>query len=286
MDKLLPINEFENKSSSILRAIRKHNRLTQHEFAEYLGITQGALSKIEANILELSAAQWVKVCDSFKIPCESLKVGKVDLPPVQECSLIDRYLRVGSFKMPTRYNHLLGQTTREATALLAFADKVATAKVVDDFLTQSKIDRDYFTILNHPLSINFLKDLYQFLTSHGTPQAKEIVDHPDFLVSIAYFLNEFNKNTGLKAFKNYVQFKNTHCEVDAYYEVIEEDDLVVRMSDADHLRKFDLPQEFLKFRQLYSMAQFEKVKEILKIQSGSFRLEGEGNIVLFRSSKK
>jgi len=69
---------MNNYSSQIIRAVRKYYQLKQVEFAPILSTTQSALSKIEAGHLELSASQWLAVCDHYILDPRSLFTGKIE----------------------------------------------------------------------------------------------------------------------------------------------------------------------------------------------------------------
>lgn len=68
--------ESAAKSARIIKAIRQERGWTQSELAARLGISQSALSKLEAGKLVPSSLLWFTFCAMAEIQPESLLVGE------------------------------------------------------------------------------------------------------------------------------------------------------------------------------------------------------------------
>lgn len=111
---------MKNNSAKVLRALRKYFGITQVNFYSLIGVSQSALSKIEAGTLELSAFQWIIVCDKFNVDSRSLFTGK-----------IEHLSGIGSFKISQQHSHQMTSNVRTAYSLIRYmyiklGEKMAT----------------------------------------------------------------------------------------------------------------------------------------------------------------
>ena len=144
------------KTSGLMRTARKRAGLSQVEVAQHLGVSQGALSKLENGILVPNAPQWFQFCDLTSISPDSLASGYLEtLRPIsdeiheleQGYRLEKRYLQHRSSKVRTLLpwinylKHHLGETKVEA-----LCDRL-------------KIDNDIFLDYDFQVSLELLLDL-------------------------------------------------------------------------------------------------------------------------------
>lgn len=241
---------IENFSSRVVRAVRKYNRMTQADLASIIGITQGAMSKIEAEILELSAIQWLTICQKFKIPADTIFTGQIEYLKNPSVKFSHGFNRVGSYKIPSRYTSAMGQTARSALALLNYFERKTSKESVQTFLKDLNFDPDYFAILSNPLNLVFLQDLYQHLKSLGLigPMTMhELFESPYFEKSFKLILEEVGSHTGKRALKNFTNLLNTYYEFDVAYEFISSDRPTFQILIQGPYNLFKLDDDFMIF---------------------------------------
>ena len=68
---------MQDYTAKILKAIRKYYGISQIDLSKKLGIRQGTLSKLESNLLELSARQWIEFCTEYKLDPNIIITGKI-----------------------------------------------------------------------------------------------------------------------------------------------------------------------------------------------------------------
>lgn len=157
-------HETALKAARIMRAARKQCGLTQVEIAGQLGISQGALSKLENAILIPSAPQWLDFCQITGIDVESLFLGYLDAPsPV----LLDEAAAAGGFRIPKKYAHHRASNVRTLFPFLSYLQSCVGEAGMRDYLRQARIDADFFVNLNNRLNIDFLLDTARSLIAKG-----------------------------------------------------------------------------------------------------------------------
>lgn len=260
---------MKNNSSLILRALRKYFEITQVNFAALIGVSQSALSKIEAGALELSAYQWVVICEKFKIDPKSLFTGKIEQLGDSKVSLNDTF-SVGSFKIPRQYSYLTGSTVRSAYPLLKYMNLKIGEKKSHEFLKHLGFDPDYFIVMNNPLNLIFTQDLMNFLSSEKVLNAREIpkiIETAKFSDIHSSILSELtHANTLALATKKLLQRVKSSYELNTSYEFVGESEYVVA-KDQDHVGEFKLSAEFNKFRQIYNLSHFESLNNLVNPES-------------------
>lgn len=263
------MKDIPNYSSKILKAIRKCHRLTQGELADFLGITQGALSKIEADILELSAFQWVKICSHFKVPARSLITGRVEFSFFPKVHFHPYLLGQGSFKIPTNYCHSLGQSVRSTYPLLRLLGHEVGALGLRNYLEKSGFSEDYFTIMSNPLPINFMQDLFHELSQTKTLGPREVVASEGFRDSFDFLQEALEEMGPGKSFKYLLHSLNQYFQVDFLFSLENEQELyTISVKQAQHLQKIELTESFLDYLAKFD---FVLIESLLKMANFPYK---------------
>ncbi len=149
--------EKKTNSGIIIRAIRLYYNYTQSDFAAILGVSQGALSRIEAHQLGLSADQWINFCIKFSLDPHCLTTGIVQVLP--------RNINESGFKIPKIYSGDEVATVRYLFPLIKLMKKTLGENYYEKFLKDNKLDYVYFHILSNSINSNLIRlfflDLYK-----------------------------------------------------------------------------------------------------------------------------
>lgn len=266
---------MKNYSQPIIRALRKYHQIKQIDFAPLLGITQSALSKIEAGQLELSAAQWLAVCERFYIDPRSLFTGKIE-------NLGDRKIKVedlthiGGFKIPKIYQHLLGSTVRTAYPLLKFARLRLGESRYEEFLKSTGFDLDYFLIMNNPLNLKFMEHLVHFLMSEkalNLENVSSVLELSQFKDVHSFILPELNPESGFdQVTKKLLSRVKTSYELNTVYSFIGDRDYV-EAKDSDFVAEFNLSKDFEEFRRKYNYSHFVALDQLITGGENKFKVK-------------
>lgn len=90
----VPLHGFEDEEETmniggVLRELRIRNNFTQKQIADYLGITQSLVSKIEHNTRNINMTWLEQLCDLYNIQDYDLLDGLTDYQPLKiqgDCS--------------------------------------------------------------------------------------------------------------------------------------------------------------------------------------------------------
>lgn len=275
---------MNNFSSAIVRAVRKFHQVKQTDFAPILATTQSALSKIEAGQLELSATQWLSLCDKFSLDPRSIFTGKIE-------NLGDRKLKVEStnqingFDIPDHYSYLMGSSVRTAYPFLKFMRLRLGEKRFEGFLKSTGFDNDYFIIMNNPLNLKFIEHMVLFLLSEGCLS----LDHVGSIIELGQFkdihsslIMDFGHSQGLDgATKKLLSRVKSTYEQNTSYEFLGNKEYVVAR-DHDFLKDLKLSTEFNEFRKRYNLSHFEALDEHVTNGEHKFKMKStqEGWLIL------
>ena len=266
---------MRNFSQPIIRALRKYHQIKQTDFAPLLGITQSALSKIEAGQLELSAAQWLAVCDRFTIDPRSLFTGKIENLGERKLKVED-LTHIGGFKIPKTYQHLLGSTVRTAYPLLKFARLRMGESRYEEFLKSTGFDLDYFLIMNNPLNLKFMEHLVHFLLTEkalNLENVSSVLELSQFKDSHSFILSDLNPESGLdQAVKKLLSRVKTGYELNTQYAFIGDKDYV-EAKDSDFVAEFNLSKEFEVFRRSYNHSHFMALDQFVTGGQNKFKVK-------------
>jgi hypothetical protein len=256
---------MNNFSSQIVRAVRKYYQIKQVEFAPILNTTQSALSKIEAGHLELSASQWLAVCDRYTLDPRSLFSGKIENLGERKFGLQDAS-RVGGFEIPTEYSFLMGSSVRTAYPILKLMKLKLSEKKFTAFIEASGFDVDYFVIMNNPLNIKFIEHCVSYLIAEGIlteTNIHTIIEGDKFKDIHSSILTELwisrDMDTGTKRMLS--KIKHSY-EQNTSYEFLGGKDYV-EATDQDFLKEMKLSSEFNHFRQQYNLTHFLELDFLL-----------------------
>ncbi len=262
---------MKNQSAAVVRAVRKYHRITQEEFAHMIGITQGAQSKIEADILELSAVQWVVICERFEIDPHSLVTGRVEVLDRKKVKLTHGQERFGSFKLPRKYSDYMGSTVRSVFPLIRFMEMKLGPEKRNALLKELKMDPDYFTIMSNPINLVFVQDLVELLVKAGQLNPNDLDEIANIVPpneAHEYALSDIESRNGLATMKRFVDKINKLYEVNSIYEFVGEKGLLLRARDEAYVKELGLTQEFQQFRMNYNKANLESLRTHLKAGIG------------------
>jgi hypothetical protein len=263
---------MNNYSSQIIRAVRKYYQLKQVEFAPILSTTQSALSKIEAGHLELSASQWLAVCDQYTLDPRSLFTGKIENLGERKFGLQDAS-KVGGFEIPTEYSFLMGSSVRTAYPILKFMKLKLGEKKLNSFLEASGFDVDYFVIMNNPLNIKFIEHCVSYLISEGILtqsnihtilESSQFKDVHSSIFSDLWISRDLD--TGTKRLLS--KIKHSY-EQNTSYEFLGGKDYV-EATDQDFIKEMKLSSEFNHFRQKYNLSHFSELDHLLNGRKNLF----------------
>lgn len=256
---------MKNYSAQVVRALRKFQQIKQIDFAPIIETTQSALSKIESGHLELSASQWLAVCDKFVLDPRCLFSGKIE-------NLGDRKLkvedcrRVGGFVIPKDYVHLMGSTVRTAYPLLKFMRIRLGEKRFEAFIKSTGFDIDYFVIMNNPLNLKFIEHIVLFLISEGALS----LDNVGMILELSQFkdihssiLHDLDQSQAIESATKKLLLRVKHSyEQNTIYEFIGGKEFVVA-KDQDFVQEFSLSPEFNEFRKKYNLSHFQGLDHLV-----------------------
>ena len=179
------------KTAQIFRAARKQGDKTQVEVARDLGISQGALSKLEAGILKPDAELWFSFCDLFQLsPDFTFRNGTIDR---LTRATIEQGKRVGGFKpLPAKYASLRGIKVRSILPLIMLLSETKNPSKFLTFCKSVEMDPDYFVILDNQVNLLFLEDFFAFLSKEGILKG-------DRLLNVDLFVRRPEVHGGLSA---------------------------------------------------------------------------------------
>jgi transcriptional regulator with XRE-family HTH domain len=155
----------------IVRATRKQLAISQVDFAKDLGLMQSALSRIETGSQNLTAPQWLEICQLTGISLESIRYGYIEH---QQPLDLQHGAKVGSFRLPTRYAHNRGSKVRATLPLLRYFKEQLGEKKLDAYFEKVKVDPDYFMNLENQINVGFSIDMCRTLIEKGKLKPKAV----------------------------------------------------------------------------------------------------------------
>jgi hypothetical protein len=263
---------MNNYSSQIVRAVRKYYQIKQVDFAPVLSTTQSALSKIEAGLLELSASQWLAVCDRYTLDPRSLFTGKIENLGERKFGLQDAS-RVGGFEIPTEYSFLMGSSVRTAYPILKLMKLKLSEKKFNSFIEASGFDADYFVIMNNPLNIKFIEHCVSYLISEGIltqTNIHTIIEGAKFKDIHSSIFSDLWISKDIDSGTKRMLSKIKHSyEQNTSYEFLGGKDYV-EATDQEFLKEMKLSSEFNQFRQKYNLTHFLELDNLLTSRRNFF----------------
>ncbi len=155
-----------------MRTARKRMGLTQIAISKNLGISQGALSKLESAQLVPSAPQWFEFCEMTGIAPDCLSRGYIERnrPAILESD--DASL--GWFKMPKKYVEFRGSKARATLIFIDYFKATLGEEKFLQYLEMVKIDPDVFVDLDNQMNLAFILDLTRTLIQQGHLKPKDM----------------------------------------------------------------------------------------------------------------
>lgn len=246
---ILPLEQaLREKTSRVMRAVRKNAGLTQTDIAERLQTSQSAISKIEAGTLAPPLMIWMAFCKEMGIdPAISCETGLVDFSTTAAQSIAPNSAQKDDpkFKIPARYLSNPGTTSRWILPLLIlYHSRHGTERLTAFLKTKMQIDPDFFVILNFSVNFQFMNDLLRHMSQSGdltpqdTPAIAQIAAIPDIQGSLSPGLN--NAENSRKKLLHLI----THIEkyeTNFIYRVEQEapSGLHISVTAAEQLKHFD-----------------------------------------------
>ncbi len=152
------------QTSKIIRSSRKARGWTQANAAQIIGVSQSALSKIEAGTLIPSVHQWFEFCHHAGIPVDSHILGHLDrLEPVS----LHEKVNTQDFKLKDIYRENAGSSARSLFPILKWSEQKLGTEKFNQLIKSMGVDPDYFIDFSHPISLRFFTDFIQALKSEG-----------------------------------------------------------------------------------------------------------------------
>lgn len=264
---------MNNYSFQIMRAVRKFYQIRQVDFAEIIQTSQSALSKLESGKLELSAAQWLALCEKFTLDPRCLVYGKIENLGNRKLKVQD-VREVGGYRVPEEYSHLMGSSVRTAYPILKFMRMRLGDKITREFLKSTGFDPDYFLIMNNPLNLKFIEHMVLFLMTERvltSSNVRSIIDLASFKDIHSSVVDELGNNPSIEvATKRLLARVKLMYEQNTSYEFEGGKEFVVAR-DQDFVTEFKLSSEFNNFRQSFNVAHFQGLSEFLGEEKNTFR---------------
>ena len=256
---------LQDKTPEILRALRKYYGINQVQLSQIIGVSQGTMSKLEAGILDLSATQWVFLCQKYNLDPTIISTGRIEAfdnikinPNSSE--------KFGNFKINKRYQYLMGSTNRAVYPFVKFLERKAGEKKTQEFFKAIKVDRDYFTIQNLPINILIIEDIFNYLIKLGlvsTSNVGEILNMVPASEVHEHILSQLNKNAEPdRNFKKFTKSISDLYEVNSEYTFEGDKDCYIKVRNNAHLSELELSSDFSLFRESYNLSHFNKLSPL------------------------
>jgi DNA-binding XRE family transcriptional regulator len=232
----------------VFRAARKLNGRTQSTLAKDLGIAQGTISKIESGLLMPSLSEWFVFCQLTAIPAEeSFMSGYIDHGlPIQTEGVYEN----SSFKVPVKYRHHSSSKVRSLQPFVKYFESCLGIEKWEKHLELTKMDPDFFVVLDNQVNIGFLLDLVSTLIQNG--QLK-----PDTLSQVTQSVRQPKTHGRLEAM--YSQARSPRDLIVSFIqhsdkyernftfdlEETNEKKLVVSVKPLEHMRQFNYKNDVL-----------------------------------------
>lgn len=264
---------MDNQSNLIIKALRKYYGSTQAEFANFLGVSQGALSKIEAGKLEVSAFQWISICENYKINPSALVSGVINTDKVKASESAQRkYFR--SFKVPKRYSNYAESTVRTAYPFIKFMQEKLGNNAFKEFLKLKGFEQEYFVVLDNPVNLLFINDIVEALIEKNVLNRNNLNELFGFFPIHeihAYVLEDVQYSTNIQtALVKLIASISQHYERNTQYEFIGEQNCYIQARDADHVSELGINESFKSFRKYYNAKYFEYICNKLRPETMNF----------------
>lgn len=261
----------------ILRSLRKYYGISQEHLAHVLSTSQGTLSKLEAGALELSASQWINLCQKYGLDPIVISSGRIEA--LENLKIDIHQAEVpGCFKVSKKYQLLMGSTVRTVYPFIKFMENKIGEKKTREFFYSKQVDPDYFTIQNLPINIKIIEDIFSYLSDQGLISS----GHTSEILSVVP-ASEVHKNilSSMKSqsmpdynFKKFTKKIASLYEQNSQYYFEGDKDCFVKVRDNPHMKEFGLGSEFLKFREEFNLSHFNKVSPLL-FSPMNFKVQAE-----------
>jgi transcriptional regulator with XRE-family HTH domain len=164
------------RTAAVIRTARKLRGKTQTEVANYLGVSQSFLSKLEHARLIPSSSQWFLFCKLTQInPAKTFDSGFID-----HCFSIAKPYPESVFKLGSRYSEDQASQVRSIRPFINYFVSQLGDTQFERYCEERDVDPDYFRVLDHQTNIAFTLDLLTTLIKKGilTPQDISKITQP------------------------------------------------------------------------------------------------------------
>lgn len=160
------------RTAAVIRTARKLRGKTQTEVANYLGVSQSFLSKLEHARLIPSSSQWFLFCKLTRInPAKTFDSGFID-----HClSIADQQPYPESvFKLSAKYSGDQASKVRSIRPFINyFIQELGDARF-ERYCEENDMDPDFFRVLDNQTNIAFTLDLITTLIKKGVLSSQDI----------------------------------------------------------------------------------------------------------------
>ena len=154
------------RTAAVIRTARKLRGKTQSEVANYLGVSQSFLSKMENGRLIPSSSQWFLFCRLTQInPSKTFETGFIDHNfSVAATSPYPDAI----FKCTHRYLSNQTSKVRSARPFIDFLVQQEGQVSFEKYCEEKEVDPDFFRVLDHQHNFAFILDLVTTLIGRGS----------------------------------------------------------------------------------------------------------------------
>jgi DNA-binding XRE family transcriptional regulator len=151
--------QFQQNTSTVIRAARKRLGFSQTEMARKIGQSKATYFRIEAGESTFNMFEWHEFCELTKIPSDSWTRGLIDFNRSPQEIRLEDGPHDGTFLLPERFSRFRGSMVRSIQLQLNYFRKYLGQERLNEFIKSRGIDPDFFVLCDHQINIQFLWDL-------------------------------------------------------------------------------------------------------------------------------
>jgi transcriptional regulator with XRE-family HTH domain len=162
MKKAEPDRNTVARIGQLIQATRKHLGMNQTALAPQLGLDQSALSRVESGKQMLTAAQWFMFAGITGISPDAPTYGVIELNQPES-----------AMRLPRRYAFEKHTKVRALLPMLQYARGSLGERGLNSFLSEVKVEPEFFVNLNASINFNFTIDLAETLVKKTKMSIRE-----------------------------------------------------------------------------------------------------------------
>ena len=253
-----------NNLSTLFKATRKFNGLLQSEFAAILGTTQGTISKIESGNMAPDLDIWFQFLKSFNVVDPyCFLYGGIEFKK----EVYDIFMLSGSKLAPNCdfINNDSVTTIKKIRPLYDFL-LLKNKKNMSTLFKDLKVQGEIFSILNHPLTLDFLNTFFLFLDKNKINSKSFTLLNFNFSASLG---REFDDlvNSALES-EFYKILNQSSIDLFTYEAGALTNEYLIKLKNTDffNLLSKEVTQSFIDYNLLYPYHVLKSIKG-LKVAS-------------------